>query len=60
MRGRMDDLEQSTVHSGIRRLSVCQSLSYSVEVVGQPVHINLLDMNSILLTDFITVNLRIA
>jgi hypothetical protein len=58
--GEMVDLELSTVHSCTHLASVCQSLSYSVHAHCLLLHFHILRTNSIVLTDRVTVMVRIV
>jgi len=56
----MVDLEQSTIQSEKHWASVFQSLSYSVDVCCQPLHVYGLHISYFLLTDCIIVMVRIV
>jgi len=62
MRGRdgMVNLEQSVVHSGIHWASLHQILSYSMDERSETMHIYLLHINFIVLTDCIMTLVRIV
>jgi len=55
----MVDLEHSTIHSETHWTSVYRRLSYSLGVHCQPVHLYVLHISSIHLTDSLVVMVRI-